>query len=93
MAAYWNDEKGEIILCDSVDISIAVATEKVIDGCLTVILQNTQSFCVAIGLDDSKFYKILNTCVAIGLDDSNIKKCGSQDNICHLLRGNFMSLT
>jgi len=62
MAAYWNDEKGEIILCDSVDISIAVATEKVIDGCLTVIiiLQNTQSFCEAMGLDDSKFYKILN---------------------------------
>lgn len=31
MAAYWSDEKGEVILCDSVDISIAVATEKVID--------------------------------------------------------------
>lgn len=77
MAAYWNDEKGEVILCDSVDISIAVATEKVIDGCLTVIiiLQSTQTFYVA-----------------IGLDDSNIKKCRSQDNICHLLRGNFMSL-
>lgn len=38
MAAYWNAEKGEVILCDSVDISIAVATEKVIDGCLTVIV-------------------------------------------------------
>lgn len=29
IAAYWNVEKGEIVLCDSVDISIAVATEKV----------------------------------------------------------------
>ena len=28
-AAYWDVEKGEIISCDSVDISIAVATEKV----------------------------------------------------------------
>lgn len=27
--AYWNVENGEIILWDSVDISIAVATEKV----------------------------------------------------------------
>lgn len=32
MAAYWDAEKGEINLCDSVDICIAVATEKVIDG-------------------------------------------------------------
>lgn len=31
MAAYWDAEKGEVVLCDSVDISIAVATEKVID--------------------------------------------------------------
>lgn len=29
MAAYWDAEKGEVIPCDSVDISIAVATEKV----------------------------------------------------------------
>lgn len=35
--AYWNDEKGEVILCDSVDISIAVATEK---GLMTPILKN-----------------------------------------------------
>lgn len=28
-AAYWDAEKGEAILCDSVDISIAVATDKV----------------------------------------------------------------
>ncbi|XP_027363931.1 dihydrolipoyllysine-residue acetyltransferase component 1 of pyruvate dehydrogenase complex, mitochondrial isoform X2 [Abrus precatorius] len=35
--AYWNDEKGEIILCDSVDISIAVATEK---GLMTPIIKN-----------------------------------------------------
>jgi len=32
MAAYWNVEKGEIILNDSIDISIAVATDKVIDS-------------------------------------------------------------
>ncbi|WJX20186.1 Pyruvate dehydrogenase complex component E2 1 [Trifolium repens] len=35
--AYWNEEKGEVILCDSVDISIAVATEK---GLMTPILKN-----------------------------------------------------
>ncbi|CAJ2629434.1 dihydrolipoyllysine-residue acetyltransferase component 1 of pyruvate dehydrogenase complex, mitochondrial isoform X2 [Trifolium pratense] len=35
--AYWNEEKGEAILCDSVDISIAVATEK---GLMTPILKN-----------------------------------------------------
>ena len=29
MSASWNEEKGEITLNDSVDISIAVATEKV----------------------------------------------------------------
>lgn len=29
-AAYWNNEKGEPSLCDSIDISIAVATDKVI---------------------------------------------------------------
>lgn len=29
MAAYWDVEKGEIVLCDAIDISIAVATEKV----------------------------------------------------------------
>jgi len=32
MTAYWNVEKGEVVLNDSVDISIAVATDKVIDG-------------------------------------------------------------
>jgi len=31
MAAYWDTEKGEVILCESVDISIAVATDKVIE--------------------------------------------------------------
>ncbi|XP_077235904.1 dihydrolipoamide acetyltransferase, long form protein [Tasmannia lanceolata] len=35
--AYWNDEKGEATLCDSVDISIAVATEK---GLMTPIVKN-----------------------------------------------------
>ncbi|XP_021625730.1 dihydrolipoyllysine-residue acetyltransferase component 1 of pyruvate dehydrogenase complex, mitochondrial isoform X2 [Manihot esculenta] len=35
--AYWNVEKGEIVLCDSVDISIAVATEK---GLMTPIVRN-----------------------------------------------------
>ncbi|GAU40873.1 hypothetical protein TSUD_40480 [Trifolium subterraneum] len=35
--AYWNEEKGEVILCDSIDISIAVATEK---GLMTPILKN-----------------------------------------------------
>lgn len=35
--AYWNDEKGEAVLCDSIDISIAVATEK---GLMTPILRN-----------------------------------------------------
>ncbi|KAL4291290.1 hypothetical protein GQ457_14G022140 [Hibiscus cannabinus] len=35
--AYWDIEKGEIILCDSVDISIAVATEK---GLMTPIVRN-----------------------------------------------------
>ncbi|XP_076943961.1 dihydrolipoyllysine-residue acetyltransferase component 1 of pyruvate dehydrogenase complex, mitochondrial [Bidens hawaiensis] len=35
--AFWDDNKGEIILCDSVDISIAVATEK---GLMTPIVRN-----------------------------------------------------
>ncbi|KAJ6727355.1 DIHYDROLIPOAMIDE ACETYL/SUCCINYL-TRANSFERASE-RELATED [Salix purpurea] len=35
--AYWNVENGEIILWDSVDISIAVATEK---GLMTPIIRN-----------------------------------------------------
>ncbi|KAK4480399.1 hypothetical protein RD792_013471, partial [Penstemon davidsonii] len=35
--AYWDSEKGEAILCDSVDISIAVATEK---GLMTPIVRN-----------------------------------------------------
>ncbi|XP_052200628.1 dihydrolipoyllysine-residue acetyltransferase component 1 of pyruvate dehydrogenase complex, mitochondrial [Diospyros lotus] len=34
---YWDDEKGEIVLLDSVDISIAVATEK---GLMTPIVRN-----------------------------------------------------
>ena len=29
MTAFWDDKNGEIVLNDSVDISIAVATEKV----------------------------------------------------------------
>ncbi|CAK7325336.1 unnamed protein product [Dovyalis caffra] len=37
MTAHWNAEKGEIILWDSVDISIAVATEK---GLMTPIVKN-----------------------------------------------------
>ncbi|XVF23422.1 hypothetical protein REPUB_Repub13aG0036600 [Reevesia pubescens] len=35
--AYWDVEKGEIIFCDSADISIAVATEK---GLMTLIVRN-----------------------------------------------------
>ncbi|XP_051119939.1 dihydrolipoyllysine-residue acetyltransferase component 1 of pyruvate dehydrogenase complex, mitochondrial isoform X2 [Andrographis paniculata] len=35
--AYWDAGKGEIVLCDSVDISIAVATEK---GLMTPIVKN-----------------------------------------------------
>ncbi|KAI3458891.1 hypothetical protein Pfo_015554 [Paulownia fortunei] len=35
--AYWDAIKGEIVLCDSVDISIAVATEK---GLMTPIVRN-----------------------------------------------------
>ncbi|PRQ58677.1 putative dihydrolipoyllysine-residue acetyltransferase [Rosa chinensis] len=35
--AYWDAEKGEVILCDSVDISIAVATDK---GLMTPIVKN-----------------------------------------------------
>ncbi|CAI9091244.1 OLC1v1026212C1 [Oldenlandia corymbosa var. corymbosa] len=35
--AYWDDKKGEVVLCDSVDISIAVATEK---GLMTPIIRN-----------------------------------------------------
>lgn len=30
LTAYWNAEKGDTSLCDSIDISIAVATEKVL---------------------------------------------------------------
>ncbi|XP_009387136.2 dihydrolipoyllysine-residue acetyltransferase component 1 of pyruvate dehydrogenase complex, mitochondrial isoform X1 [Musa acuminata AAA Group] len=33
----WNDEKGEPALCDSIDISVAVATEK---GLMTPIIRN-----------------------------------------------------
>lgn len=32
LAAFWNAERGEVIPCDSIDISIAVATEKVHGG-------------------------------------------------------------
>lgn len=35
--AYWDTEKGEVVLLDSVDISIAVATEK---GLMTPIVRN-----------------------------------------------------
>ncbi|XP_031115635.1 dihydrolipoyllysine-residue acetyltransferase component 1 of pyruvate dehydrogenase complex, mitochondrial isoform X1 [Ipomoea triloba] len=35
--AYWDAGKGEVVLCDSVDISIAVATEK---GLMTPIIRN-----------------------------------------------------
>uniref|UniRef100_A0A5B6ZQ91 Dihydrolipoamide acetyltransferase component of pyruvate dehydrogenase complex n=1 Tax=Davidia involucrata TaxID=16924 RepID=A0A5B6ZQ91_DAVIN len=35
--AYWNAEKGEVVLCDSIDISVAVATEK---GLMTPIVRN-----------------------------------------------------
>ncbi|XP_050387762.1 dihydrolipoyllysine-residue acetyltransferase component 1 of pyruvate dehydrogenase complex, mitochondrial [Argentina anserina] len=35
--AYWDAEKGEVVLCDSVDISIAVATDK---GLMTPIVKN-----------------------------------------------------
>ncbi|KAH9768761.1 Dihydrolipoyllysine-residue acetyltransferase component 1 of pyruvate dehydrogenase complex [Citrus sinensis] len=35
--AYWDVEKGEIVLCDAIDISIAVATEK---GLMTPIVRN-----------------------------------------------------
>ncbi|KAK9282580.1 hypothetical protein L1049_010797 [Liquidambar formosana] len=35
--AYWNADKEEVIVCDSVDISIAVATEK---GLMTPIVRN-----------------------------------------------------
>ncbi|KAJ4979251.1 hypothetical protein NE237_010031 [Protea cynaroides] len=35
--AYWDTEKEEVILCDSIDISIAVATEK---GLMTPIVRN-----------------------------------------------------
>ncbi|XP_071732093.1 dihydrolipoyllysine-residue acetyltransferase component 1 of pyruvate dehydrogenase complex, mitochondrial [Rutidosis leptorrhynchoides] len=35
--AFWDDNKGEIVLCNSVDISIAVATEK---GLMTPIVKN-----------------------------------------------------
>lgn len=35
--AYWDSTKGEVVLCDSVDISIAVATEK---GLMTPIIRN-----------------------------------------------------
>lgn len=35
--AYWDAEKGEVVPCDAVDISIAVATEK---GLMTPIIRN-----------------------------------------------------
>ncbi|XP_050938787.1 dihydrolipoyllysine-residue acetyltransferase component 1 of pyruvate dehydrogenase complex, mitochondrial isoform X2 [Cucumis melo] len=35
--AYWDDVKGEVVFCDSIDISIAVATEK---GLMTPIVRN-----------------------------------------------------
>ncbi|KAI5648508.1 hypothetical protein M9H77_34513 [Catharanthus roseus] len=35
--AYWDVKKGEVVLCDAVDISIAVATEK---GLMTPIIRN-----------------------------------------------------
>lgn len=35
--AFWDDGKGEVVLCDSVDISVAVATEK---GLMTPIIRN-----------------------------------------------------
>ncbi|CAA6654531.1 unnamed protein product [Spirodela intermedia] len=47
--AYWNDEKGDVSLCDSIDISIAVATDK---GLMTPIVRNAdQKSLVAISLE------------------------------------------
>ncbi|CAN0923313.1 Dihydrolipoyllysine-residue acetyltransferase component 1 of pyruvate dehydrogenase complex, mitochondrial [Linum grandiflorum] len=47
--AYWSDEKGDIIPCDSVDISIAVATDK---GLMTPIIKNAdQKSILAISLE------------------------------------------
>ncbi|KAK1382587.1 Dihydrolipoamide acetyltransferase component of pyruvate dehydrogenase complex [Heracleum sosnowskyi] len=43
--AFWNDEKGEIVLCDSVDISIAVATEK---GLMTPIVRNADQKSISV---------------------------------------------
>jgi pyruvate dehydrogenase E2 component (dihydrolipoamide acetyltransferase) len=35
--AYWSNEKGDAVLCDSIDISISVATEK---GLMIPVLKN-----------------------------------------------------
>ncbi|URE22140.1 e3 binding domain [Musa troglodytarum] len=48
-AVCWNDEKGEPALCDSIDISVAVATEK---GLMTPIIRNAdQKSLTAISLE------------------------------------------
>ncbi|CAL9007667.1 unnamed protein product [Prunus brigantina] len=43
--AYWDAEKGEVFLCDSVDISIAVATEK---GLMTPIVRNADQKTISV---------------------------------------------
>lgn len=76
LAAFWDAEKGDIVLCDDVDISIAVATEKVHSclGCYFGYLNTV--------------YLIILVCVA-GFDDSNYQECRPEIYFCNFLRGNI----
>ena len=65
MAAYWDVEKGEVITCESVDISIAVATEKVIFH----HYYKLRLFCLF------QFNHSTAKHIATGFDDSNSKEC------------------
>lgn len=83
-AAYWDVSKGETILCDTVDLSIAVATEKVLFETSLGVSQK---------LSSQASHHILFQ--FSGLDDSNCKKCWSEVHIINILGGatldNFFS--
>lgn len=76
MAAYWDAKKEEVVLHESVDISIAVATEK-------VICQYYYSRVKSLSSIQSHY----SGYIASGFDDSDNEECRPKDYISHLPRG------
>lgn len=62
-------------MCEDVDISIAVATEKV-------------RSCVGFSNNLNSLFLIILACFA-GLNDSNYQKCRPEIYFCYFLRGNL----